>query len=45
MLDGAVYSPVAFMLPTPLIDQVTAVLAEPVTVAVNCCLPPGPAVM
>jgi hypothetical protein len=37
MLAGAVYSPVAEMLPTlGLIDQVTAVLVVPVTVAVNC---------
>jgi hypothetical protein len=37
MLAGAVYSPVAEMLPTlGLIDQVTAVFVVPVTVAVNC---------
>src|ERR1017187_5349885 len=37
MLAGAVYSPVAEMLPTlGLIDQVTAVLVVPVTVAMNC---------
>src|SRR6266576_1980087 len=36
--EGAVYNPVAEMVPTArLNDQVTAVLALPVTVAVNCC--------
>src|SRR4051794_26833374 len=42
MLAGAVYRPVLLMLPTfgP-IDQVTAVLALPVTVAVNCWVCPA----
>jgi len=37
-LLGAVYSPLEEMLP-PVADQVTAVLLEPLTVAVNCCVP------
>ena len=42
MLAGAVYSPVAEMLPTlGLIDQVTAVFVVPVTVAVNCWVWPA----
>jgi hypothetical protein len=45
MLPGAVYSPLEEMLPTlGLSDQVTAVLVVPVTVAVNCWVPPGPSV-
>lgn len=36
---GAVNRPDVEMEP-PLADQVTAVLLEPVTVAVNCCVPP-----
>jgi multidrug efflux pump subunit AcrB len=42
MLAGAVYSPVALMLPVPagLIDHVTAVLLLFVTVAENCCVWP-----
>lgn len=41
-LAGAVYRPPLLMLPTPagLIDQVTVVFADPVTVAVNCCVAP-----
>ena len=35
---GAVYRPLASTEPT-VADQVTAVLAVPVTVAVNCCFP------
>ena len=35
---GAVYRPEE-MLP-PVADQVTAVLLEPATVALNCCVPP-----
>jgi hypothetical protein len=38
-LPGAVNRPDVEMEP-PLADQVTAVLLEPVTVAVNCCVPP-----
>lgn len=43
-LAGAVYKPDALTLPTPagLMAQVTVVLANPVTVAVNCCVPPWP---
>ena len=37
-MPGAVYSPEE-MLPA-VADQVTAVLLEPVTLAVNCCVPP-----
>jgi hypothetical protein len=40
---GAVYSPLAEIVPALALGstlQVTAVLALPVTVAVNCCLPP-----
>ena len=33
------YSPLEEILP-PVADQVTAVLLEPVTLAVNCCVPP-----
>ncbi len=36
---GAVYRPLEDMVP-PVADQVTLVLVEPVTVAVNCCVPP-----
>ena len=36
---GAVYNPLAETVP-PVADQVTAVLLEPVTAAVNCCVPP-----
>jgi len=36
---GAVYSPVEETDP-PVADQVTAVLVVPLTVAVNCCVPP-----
>jgi hypothetical protein len=36
-VPGAVYSPEAVIEP-PLAAQVTAVLVEPVTVAVNCCV-------
>ena len=36
---GAVYRPLADIVP-PVADQVTAVLLLPVTVAVNCCVPP-----
>ena len=40
IVAGAVYRPVLDMVPTPagLIDQVTAVLLDPETVAVNCCV-------
>ena len=34
------YRPLEEMLP-PLADQVTAVLVAPLTVAVNCCVPPA----
>ena len=37
---GAVYKPEVESVPTPVSAQVTAVLEEPVTVAVNCCEPP-----
>jgi hypothetical protein len=37
---GAVYSPSGEMVP-PVADQVTAVMSEPVIIAVNCCVPPG----
>ena len=41
-LDGPVYRPAEEMVPTDgLIDQVTAVLLVPKTVAVNCCVPEG----
>jgi hypothetical protein len=44
-LAGAVYRPVDEIEPTDgLIDQFTAVLLEPDTVAVNCWLPDGPKV-
>ena len=36
---GAVYRPVVETVP-PVADHVTAVLLVPVTVAVNCCVPP-----
>ncbi len=36
---GAVYRPVDETVP-PVANQVTAVLVVPVTVAVNCCVPP-----
>lgn len=46
--DGAVYKPEAEMVPTvalppatPSTDQVTAVLEDPGSVAVNCCVPAG----
>ena len=40
--DGAVYRPAAEIVPTDgLIDQVTAVLLVPETVAVNGCVPEG----
>jgi hypothetical protein len=35
---GAVYRPLEETLP-PVADQVTAVLLDPLTVAVNCCVP------
>ena len=38
-LPGAVYRPPVDTVP-PLAVQVTAVLLLPVTVAVNCCVPP-----
>ena len=42
IFDGAVYRPAAEIVPTEgLIDQVTAVLLVPKTVAVNCCVPEG----
>jgi hypothetical protein len=37
---GAVYKPEADSVPAPVSDQVTAVLVVPLTVAVNCCVPP-----
>jgi hypothetical protein len=41
-LDGAVYRPAEEIVPTGgLIDQVTAVLLAPKTVAVNGCVPEG----
>jgi len=39
VLLGAVYRPLEETLP-PVADQVTAVLLEPLTVAVNCWVPP-----
>jgi hypothetical protein len=41
-LAGAVYNPVALIAPTPagLIVQITAVLLELLTLAVNCCVCP-----
>ena len=36
---GAVYRPLLETVP-PVADQVTAVLLVPLTVAVNCCVPP-----
>src|ERR1039457_5627876 len=43
ILDGAVYRPAEEIVPTDgLIDQVTAVVLVPKTVAVNCCVPEGP---
>jgi hypothetical protein len=41
-LAGAVYKPLAESVPKPVHDQVTAVLAVPVTVAVNCWVWPPP---
>jgi hypothetical protein len=42
MLEGAVYRPAEEIVPAGgLIDQVTAVLLAPKTVAVNCCVPEG----
>jgi hypothetical protein len=48
---GAVYNPLLLTVPTvvlppamPSTDQVTAVLSLPVTVGVNCCVPPAPTV-
>ena len=42
ILDGAVYRPAGEIVPTDgLIDQFTAVLLVPKTVAVNCCVPEG----
>src|ERR1035437_8323435 len=42
ILDGAVYRPAEEIVPTGgLIDQVTAVLLLPKTVAVKCCVPEG----
>jgi hypothetical protein len=42
ILDGAVYRPAEEIVPTEgLIDQVTAVLLAPKTVAVNGCVPEG----
>src|SRR5664279_5257065 len=42
ILDGAVYRPAEEIVPTAgLIDQVTAVLLVPKTVAVSCCVPEG----
>jgi hypothetical protein len=41
---GAVYNPDELIVPAPvagLIDQVTLVFVLPVTVAVNCCVPPA----
>jgi hypothetical protein len=37
---GAVYKPLEETVPPPVNDHVTAVLELPVTVAVNCCVPP-----
>ncbi|MCE5307117.1 MAG: hypothetical protein LLG20_05710 [Acidobacteriales bacterium] len=38
---GAVYNPELEIVPVPLTtDQVTAVFGVPVTVALNCCVPP-----
>jgi len=37
---GAVYTP-AVVIEPPVPDQVTAVLLEPLTAAVNCWVPPG----
>jgi len=36
---GAVYRPLEEMLP-PVVDHVTDVLLDPVTLAVNCCVAP-----
>jgi hypothetical protein len=41
-LAGAVYRPPVESVPRPVNDQVTAVFAVPVTVAVNCWVPPPP---
>ncbi len=41
-LDGAIYRPAVEIVPADgLIDQVTAVLLVPRTVAANCCVPEG----
>lgn len=42
ILAGAVYKPAALKLPVPagLIDQLTLPFANPLTVALNCCVPP-----
>jgi hypothetical protein len=41
-LDGAAYKPAEEIVPTDgLMDQVTAVLLVPKTIAVNCCAPEG----
>jgi len=39
VIAGAVYSPELEMLPA-LVDQVTAFVEAPLTVAANCCFPP-----
>ena len=42
ILDGAVYRPAEEIVPTDgLIDQVSAVLLAPKSVAANCCVPEG----
>jgi hypothetical protein len=38
-VEGAVYRPEVEMVP-PVADQVTAVFVEPLTLAVNCLVPP-----
>ena len=38
--DGAIYKPLAEIVPDVAV-QVTAVLLLPLTVAVNCCVPPA----
>ena len=43
-MAGAVYRPPVVTLPGPVSDHVTAVLDEPVTADVNCCVPPPPSV-
>ena len=45
MLDGDVYNPPLVTVPAPVAgesDQVTTVLLDPITVALNCCVCPGP---